>query len=399
MSGENRKSFLSYSLPKSMGAFFRELSAVTLLLLLQERVWAYDFFTPGLVLFLILISHRVPYINSYAFLFEFLCIDDWREPNHVGLQKHADISQNPFHGALVLAAHILAAISAAALRVYFDVTFGREIISASPGIVPALQVDVDGLHKFDSFWYATPHIIRLKDEMIWMVILPLHAGHNLGIDRMAIVSWYVTEEIGYTFLLCVCYIHIRLSAGVGVDKRSPTNPFKRAYWQALIKMCRSVMLTLVYMALYRAFPTAHGSLHMSIYKCQYQAWNPNVIVYDSDNGEIFARIVGGLFGMGLSVAYNRMLVGTERVNEADDGDLYYRLIWGMDPDPVHTREARVGRQPRAKTPEWTDGYTGYGPAVAIVAATCGNCGDCNTCNSQLSARKQLKLPPTLNHSR
>ena len=263
----------------------------------------------------------------------------------MGLQKHADISQNPFHGALVLAAHILAAISAAALRVYFDVTFGREIISASPGIVPALQVDVDGLHKFDSFWYATPHIIRLKDEMIWMVILPLHAGHNLGIDRMAIVSWYVTEEIGYTFLLCVCYIHIRLSAGVGVDKRSPTNPFKRAYWQALIKMCRSVMLTLVYMALYRAFPTAHGSLHMSIYKCQYQAWNLNVSVYDSDNGEIFARIVGWLFGMGLSVAYNRMLVGTERVNEADDGDLYYRLIWGMDPDPVR-RGSGANRAPR-----------------------------------------------------
>ena len=42
---------LFYSLPITIGVFFRELLAVTLFLVLQERAFTYDAFTQGLVLF------------------------------------------------------------------------------------------------------------------------------------------------------------------------------------------------------------------------------------------------------------------------------------------------------------------------------------------------------------
>ena len=390
-----RKTSLSYSYPKTLGAFFRELFAVTLLLTLQERAWAYDFFTPGLVLFLILITCRVPYINSYAFIFEFLGLGEWRIVNHVGgVQKHEDFTQNLFHGVFVLLAHILGAIAAAALRVYFDVTFGKEVMSASPGLSPALEVNVDGLRRFDSFWNTGPRLTRLAQEIPPIYngtieeTIPLHAGRDLGIDRMALVAWYVTEEIGYTCLLCVCYIHIWIGTGVVTDKRGPVNPFKQEYWKRLFKMC--LLLTLIYMSLYRAFPTAHGSLHMSIYRCQYQAWNPNVYVYDSDNSEIFARIVGGLFGVGLAIVYNKMLVGTEK----EEGDWYYRLIWGLDPDATHVRQVH--------RPTWDCADAAVDGCAEVVTTTyCSGPGCLDqkcVCRSQLVSRKpQLKLPTTMAH--
>jgi len=410
---------LSYSFPKTIGSFFREALAVTLILILEARTWAYDFFTPGLVLFLILITFRVPYINSYAFLFETFSIDSWKMANHVGLQKHADFSQNFIHTIVVLGAHTGAAIGAAALRVYFDVAFGREIMSTQAGLAPALEVDVDGLRNFDSFWNAGPRLKALADEKIFNgtveMNIPLGTNRDLGIGQMTLMLWYITEEIGYVCLLCICFIHIWLGAGVGESKRTPMNPFKQRYWMHLFRVC--ILLTMVYVSLYRAFPTAHGSLHRTIYLCQYQAWNPNVHVVDNDNHEALARVIGAFLGLALGVAYNQMLVNTEKQESTDESDFYFRLVWGLDPDPSHTRAKRTGKDDSSSS-DSDEGHgkrRGYDPlfkgrrrkaagcvesTVCVTRRQCGPACAGASCSCQVLARKadfKLKIPCTLDH--
>lgn len=346
------KRSLFYSLPITIGAFFRELLAVTLILVLQERAFSYDFFTSGLVLFLIFLTFRVPYINSYTLLFEAFSLGQWDIKNHVGLRKHADVSQNMLHVLVLFVAHICGALAAAATRVYFDVTYGTEIMFGKEldpltrtDVAPALKVDVEALRNFNSFWGAEDRIDRLIDSGVNGTIsqlIPLTRDNDLGISGTALTVWYTIEEIGFVFMLCVCYVHIWLSAGVGENKKPPLNPFSHNYWNSLYKVCALVVL--IYVALYRAFPTAHGSLHTTIFKLQYQNWNPNVHLVDDDHSETFARIFGGFIGLFLAVGYNKMLVGTERANGEDDpGDFYYKMIWGLEPDPTHTKAKRLGK--------------------------------------------------------
>jgi hypothetical protein len=341
---------LFYSLPITIGVFFRELLAVTLILVLQERAIAYDAFTSGLVLFLIFLSFRVPYINSYTLLFEAFSLGQWEVKNHVGLRRHRDPTQNALHVLVILVAHVCGALGAAAVRVYLDVTYGMEVIRGKErdplgqtDFAPALRVNVESLSRFDPFWGAEERMKRLAAKSAngtLMHLLPLSNEKSMGISDTSFVVWYMAEEVGFVFLLCVCYVHIWLAAGVGENHKPVLNPFRRNYWKSLFRV--SVLVVFIYVALLRAFPTAHGSIHMTVFKIQYQMWNPNVRTVDDDHGEPFARFMGGLVGMLLAVGYNRMLAGTERADSEDDpGGYYYKLIWGLEPDPNHTKTKRV----------------------------------------------------------
>lgn len=435
MAGYNKQSMedlfakksIFYSLPISIGGFFRELLAVTLFLALLERTATYDFFTFGIILFLIFLTFRVPYINSYTLLFEAFSLGQWDVKNHVGLRRHADISQNMLHILLLLAAHVCGALAAAALRVYFDVTFGTEVILGKQldpltqtVIAPALRVNVDNLRRFDSFWGAEDRIHRLVGKQVNSTItqlIPLSEDMDLGISSTALTVWYTTEEIGFVFLLCVCYVHIWLSAGVGENKKPVLSPFSHNYWNSLYKVCGLVVL--VYFALCRAFPTAHGGLHITIYRMQYQSWNPNVRLLDDDHGETFARIFGGLIGLFLAVGYNKMLVGTEREEDDDyPGDFYYKLIWGLEPDPNHSKAKRLGKsktQDSSSDEEQANGrrtgrvYKWKQPKAGsrddfdvktYNIRRCdkgGNCTDASCVVCYKNADFKLRLPHTLDH--
>ena len=427
------KRSLVYSLPITVGSFFRELLAVTLVLILQERAGTYDFFTQGFILLLIFLTFRIPYVNSYTLLFEAFSLGQWDVKNHVGMRKHADVSQNMFHVLVIFVAHVGGAIAAAALRVYFDVTYGTEVIfgrerleGMRTDVAPSLQVNVDELRRIDSFWGGSNRLDRLEgvNGTIFQM-MPLSGQNDLGIGSTALTVWYTTEEIGYVFMLCVCYIHIWLSSGVGENKKPPLNPFSSTYWQYLFKVC--LLVVLVYMALYRAFPTAHGSMHTTIFKVQYQAWNPNVHLIDSDNSETFARIFGGLIGLFLAVGYNKILVGTERAGSDDDsGDFYYKLIWGLEPDPNHSKAKRTTdgwdssddedpqtRRKGGRVHKWRYPRTGSRDDSAVGCKTyrmrhcdkAGNCTDasCTVCVGQnMGACKpdfKLRLPHTLDHAK
>ena len=63
-----KKSF-SEDMPLIISVFFREIVAVMLLLVLESRVSGYDLMNKPLILFLVLITVRLPYINSYAYIF------------------------------------------------------------------------------------------------------------------------------------------------------------------------------------------------------------------------------------------------------------------------------------------------------------------------------------------
>ena len=404
------KKSISYSWPKTVGAFFRELIAVCLLLTLQERAWAYDFFTPGLVLFLILITFRLPYINSYTFIFETSSIGSWAMTNHAGLQKHEDLGQNVLHTIVVLAAHVGGAIGAAALRVYFDATYGKEVMSMQAGVSPALEVNVAALQSLSgSLWSADARIDRLSKlgypNSTLEVSIPVNGPNDLGIGEFALVFWYVAEEIGYVFLVCVCYVHIWLAAGVANNAHPAINPFKPIYWQRLFRV--SVLWSAIYISLYRAFPTAHGSLHRTLYLCQYQAWNPSVHTIDTNDGEAYARVVGGLIGVLLAMLYNQMLIGTEKVDSDDDGsDYFYRMVWGFDRDESHSRSDRTKKRARSSYHEEYEDDDHHQDAQAsnanqqvaqcTVCVVCRKQGKTCTCQAPL-LRKALRIPGAMNY--
>ena len=348
-----RERSLSYSWPISLGGFFREFFAVSLVLTLQQRAWAYDFFTPGLVLFVLLIALRIPYINTFAVLFEWLAMGEWEIGHHVGLQRHRTRVQNLLHVFALILAHVSASVCAAALRVYLDVTFGKEL-GGMP--TPMLEVQVDELAAVDSFWNARPRIDRLQREGFNASIvaaLPLGNGVDLGIDRLALIAWYAGEEVGFVTLLCVCFIHIWLASGVAGD--AANNPFAPMYWRKLFTVC--VLLAAIYTALFRAFPSAHGSLHVTVFRCQYQLWNPAARLVDLDNHEPLARVTGGLVGLLLACVYNRVLVNTEAADAFDDSsEFVFKLVWGMEPDTAHSRKRRVQHEDecqRRKRVHWT----------------------------------------------
>ncbi len=424
----NRRGLI-YSLPITIGSFFRELLAVTLLIVLKERAHDYDLFNTGLVLLLVFLAFRVPYINSYTLLFESLSLGQWEVKNHVGLRKHKDPSQNIVHVLVIFAAHVCGGLAAAAVRVYLDVTYGTEIMrglerdpDTRSSFAPALQVDVDALRRFDSFWGAEDRVTRLMDDNVngtLMQVMPLSSSHNLGISDTALVVWYLAEEVGFVFLLCVCYIHIWLSAGVGQNSKPVLNPFNKNYWKSLFRVC--ILVVVVYIALFRAFPTAHGSLHVTIFKVQYQAWNPNIRLVDDDHSETITRILGGFIGLLLAVGYNKMLVGTERASPEDDPDgFYYKLVWGLEPDPNHSKAKRVGDgwdggsdeegQGRGRAQRWAAGPPRKGSAddLSVGCKTyrvrrCeknGKCTDatCTVCVGS-SADFKLRLPHTLDHAK
>ena len=406
---------LLYSLPITIGAFFRELLAVTLVLVLQERVFTYDTFTPGLVLFLILLTFRAPYINSFTLLFESLALGQWGIKNHVGHRRHRDPTQHGLHVLVVFAAHICGALGAAAVRVYFDVAYGTETLlgrerdpDTRTDVAPALQVNVDALRRFDSFWGGEDRVRRLADRSAngtLMELVPLSAENNLGISDTSFVVWFMAEEIGFVFLLCVCYVHIWLGAGVGENRKPVMNPFRRDYWKRLFRV--SILVVGIYVALYRAFPTAHGSLHVTVFKVQYQIWNPNVRMVDEDHNETFARIVGGFIGVILAVGYNQMLIGTERASPEDDpGGYYYKLVWGLEPDPTHTKAKRVGDGGDSDGDDDEDGSRRGRKAEDPGCRTyrvryCEKGRPCtdSTCTVCANSEFKLRLPHTLDHAK
>ena len=336
-----RERSLGYSLPISLGAFLREFFAVSLILTLQQRAWAYDFFAPGLVLFLLLIALRIPYINTFAVLFEWLAMGEWDIRHHVGIQRHRTGAQNLVHVFALVLAHVSASGCAAALRVYLDVTFGRELGGAP---APRLGVQLAELAAVDPFWNAEPRIdrlLRMGYNTSAVAALPLGDGADLGIDRLALIAWYAGEEVGFVALLCVCFAHIWMASGVADGRAAASNnPFAPTYWRKLFTVC--VLLTAIYTALFRAFPSAHGSIHVTIFRCYYQQWSPTVRLVDLDNHEPLVRIVGGFVGLFLACVYNRVLVNTEAADDNDEStDFMFKLIWGMEPDCAHSKKRRV----------------------------------------------------------
>ena len=333
---DERKKTLAYSMPQIIGLFIRELLAVTFLLLMEQRVGNYDFFNTAFILLLVFITFRTPYINSYAFFFEITSLKKWAASNHVGLQKHQDFTQNLFLFIAVLGGHVGAAIGAAALRVLMDVTYGVESLASGQSIEPILGVSVESLRSIDTFWGSDKRLDRLASAGLVngtrTVTLPIHDIGFLGLDSAAVALWYLLEEVGYVTLLCVCYVHIWLGAGLGKDEMKPMGPFKSEFWKRLFRM--SILLAMINTALTRCFPTAHGSLHHTIYKCQYQAWTPDLHLVDNENQEPLIRIMGGLIGVVIAYSYNLILIST-RDNKDDEG-YYYRMVWGREPVPDDT---------------------------------------------------------------
>ena len=386
-------------LAQLLSAATREFFAVGLLLVLSLRADGYDFFNTGLVLFLILIVVRLPFINSYAFIFEATTIKSW-DMKHVGIQKHDRAGYNFIHAIAILTAHICAGVAAAGFRIYYEVAFGTENMGLMPKISPQLVVDTHMLEKMGTEWSANERLARLGSlDGVKTFHLPLNATENHGIDKTALMLWYFGEDAVYVCLLCICFVHIWIGTGVVKEKDDetaniPLSPFRPRYWKQLFQI--SILLTMVQLALSRAFPTAHGSLHMTVFKLQYQAWRPDVRALDNENSEAAARIIGALIGVALAKMYSQVLLSTKLFPE---DKWYFSLVWGME-SPFEAEKAK-GRGRRG-------GYTAYSAEVDMERHVLdpGNgtypSGNLGTQMDDPSVRKtdfKLRLPFTLNHSK
>jgi hypothetical protein len=189
-----------------------------------------------------------------------------------------------------------------------DVAYGMEAVNSGQNIGPVLNINVETLKGIDSFWGTEKRIERLATAGLFNVsrsgTIPLHDISFLGLDSVAVALWYLVEEIGYVSLLCICYVHIWLSAGLAKHEMKPLEPFKPEYWERLFRM--SILLAMVNTALTRCYPTAHGSLHHTIYRCQYQAWNPEMYLVDTNNQEPMIRVLGGLIGVVVALVYSQV---------------------------------------------------------------------------------------------
>ena len=391
MGTECEQSRLFYVIAQLLSAVVREFCAVGLLLVLSMRANGYDFFNSGLVLFLVLVVVRIPFINAYSFIFEATTIKSW-DIKHVGIQKHKNYGYNIIHAIAIIVSHILAGIAAAAFKIYYEVSYGTENMGIHPVITPELVVDTHMLKKMGTEWSANERLNCLRPmDGIKVIQLPLNSTDAHGIDKTALVLWYLCEDAAYVTLLCICFVHIWLGTGVTKEKDDykenvPLNPFRPRYWKQLFQI--SILLTMIQLALSRAFPTAHGSLHMTVYKLQYQSWNPDSHLVDNENGEATIRIIGGLIGVVLAKIYNWTLVST-KIDK--DDTLYFRLVWGMESPFEAEKEAKK----KCYTLTADDDEEGLS-----AAALSSQLDDPSM--SSLTTRKvdfKLRLPYTLNHNK
>jgi hypothetical protein len=384
-----------------LSAATREFVAVGLFLVLSLRADGYDFFNTGLVLFLILLVVRLPFINSYSFMFEATTIKSW-DMKHVGIQKHDRGGYNFVHAVAILTSHILAGIAAAGFRIYYEVSFGAESMGLQPKINPRLTVDTHMLQKMGTEWAANERLGRLGLlDGTKTFYLPLNSTLGNGIDKTALLAWYFGEEVVYVCLLCICFLHIWIGTGVikekdDVNANIPLNPFRPRYWKQLFQI--SALLTMVQLALSRAFPTAHGSLHVTVFKLQFQAWRPDANELDNENNEAFARILGGLIGVVLAKVYSWTLLSTKQ-NPQDV--LYFSLVWGME--SPFAKEAKRGARGYNNNPA----YQRVNMDVETAALESENRLDRGMLSQMddllpCAVRKadfKLRLPFTLNHNK
>ena len=390
MGSECEQSKLFYVLAQLLSAMVREFFGAGLWIVLSLRADQYDFFNRGFILFLIMIVVRLPYVNTYAFIFEASTIKSW-DIKHVGIQKHNNWGYNTVHAIAILTAHILAGTAAAYFKVYYEVAYGVENMGLHPVIKPELVVDTHVLEKLGSDWSANERLDRLRPlDGIKVIDLPLNGTDTShGIDKTALLLWYFCEEAAFVTLLCICFVHIWVGTGVVHERddetaKIPLNPFRPRYWQQLFKI--SMLLMIILFALDRAFPTAHGSLHKTVYKLQYQSYMPDSHLVDNENGEGTIRILGGLIGVLLAKIYSWTLLSTKI--DTDD-TWYFSLVWGMESPFEAERELKRKRYARVANDEESD------PASTSLSSQMDD-------SSNLSARKadfKLRLPYTLNHSK
>ena len=392
MGSECEQSKLFFVLAQLLSAMVREFFGAGLWIVLSLRADNYDFFNGGLILFLVMLVVRLPYVNTYAFLFEASTIKSWNI-QHVGVQKHSTWGYNTVHAIAILVTHVLSGIAAASFKVYYEVAYGVESLGAHPTISPQLSVDTHLLEQMGTEWAANERLSRLRPlDGVKVIHLPLNGTDTShGIDKTALLLWYFCEEAAFVTLLCICFVHIWIGTGVVHERddeaaKIPLNPFRPYYWRKLFKI--SLLLTLVLFALNRAFPTAHGSMHLTVYKLQYQSWIPNSHLMDNENGEGTIRIFGGLIGILLAKLYSWTLLSTKL---DEDDTWYFSLVWGMESPFEAENELRKKRYSRVASDEESDTISSSTLYTSQMDDT-----------SNLTARKadfKLRLPYTLNHSK
>lgn len=325
-----------------LSTLIREFTAIAALLILESRLEGYDMFNSAMVLFIILVMVRVPYVNSYVYLFEKLTWDFGARSN-VNDEFFFAVGE----GIAVLGGHIAGAAAAAAMRVTLDVNYGREVHGlGSPNVRYGLATNADSLAAYDSYWKAGDRRSCFSARGLNGTVtkwFPLtNADRDYCLDVTSIGLWYFCEEAVYVLMLCMTYVHVWQLTTRRVERQDVggVNPLGRWYWETLFKL--SFLLCFLNVALARAFPTAHGSLHKSMYLYMVDLWSPQPHLIDDRHNEIALRVVGGIVGAGLGWVYAYVVHATLPVKAGSDSpNLLYCFVWGMPPPAPEAPVAAV----------------------------------------------------------
>ena len=295
-------------------SFFRELFAVWWLLVLNSRRAA-DLYNLSWVLLAVLLVLRVPFINSYLFLFESLTMSSWGGAHQHGFPEDTPWPYQALHSAFLLGAHVSGSILAAVTRVLLDAAYGVESMGSPPLVLGASG---PGLATLPAWAQAAGRSSCLAGQTLSLTE-PLMDPGQLCVSRSTMLVFFVGEEFLSTLMLLVVFFHMWMLLDRD-QRRHP--PGSSEYWQDLFKV--SFLLVIVNSSLTRAFPTAHQGVHTTIYYYFYQMYNPAVQLLTAD--EVWARPVGSLVALAVAWGYHYM------VRYSAPGGWAYLFLWGYIPD-------------------------------------------------------------------
>jgi hypothetical protein len=286
----------------------KELVAVMFILTAYNRLGAYsDLLTAPLLLFLTLVVFAFPFLNSY--LFVFLRFGPWYAPGH--------LVRSAVQAALVCGAQMAGAGCAVALQRQVVAAWYSDAAMRNPegGAIGALYADSVNLGAVES----------MMEEGCAVFVLLVGLLHCIEADAKGLVAYaFWNEEAAKPAVVAVDSEEVVqasndmgstgppavLPANKNGVKLRPLKPPLRASQQPAttttpprynaVPVELILHASLVVAGVVRAFPSAHQSLHITVFV--------GAALVDGGFPDLFwARIGGGIVATGLALGYYHLL--------------------------------------------------------------------------------------------
>lgn len=301
-------------------AHVRELFAGITFLLCISRVGGFDYFATPIILFFVLVTYGMPFLNPAVWL----CLRGGPYYN----------SKNPgrtwFTIIVLLLFQLVTGMIAAAIRNSLDDTFGQEALAISPVSKPFYRhtgyPTMEDTPDFASNGAGIKSMILLSPNNTYDYncsrVTPYPYEDNVACHTNGVTwgTWTVLEEIADSFFFCVGVIYLfrvvermnnderqmKLRAGVKGSDAGPDDT-------STIPLILAAFISLLALGLNYAFPTASHGVHVTLFRIWQHAFKGKHIP-DELNMRMLGGFLGGLIAYGWYMAryyWDAWLNGTD----------------------------------------------------------------------------------------